>query len=535
MFKRLILSTALRRRTSWIIAAILILPFILFFHATSQAPSKGPGGIAGVVFGKEIPWAAFQEQRLWLRRQLENQLGSKVQEEALESLLTRSAWDKLMLVEEAKRTRRRVDDQELARFIQGIAEFQQNGRFIPERYHRFLRASGMSPQTFEGRLRNDLLVEQLVNSIKASVVVTDEEVRAAYTHAHEGLKASLILVDPATFVDEAAAALTEEEIRAHYDAHPEDVRIPEQLMMEYAGVSREELAAHIQLSEEEVDALYQDHQDQFAKADGTTKPLEEVTELVRQQLTNERVRKQLTTLALDLEEDVEVKLRFEEIVTTRALTHHSAGPLPAGNPWVPGGPEPAVLQAVAELGEGQMSSVIEAENGIYIARVTQRIPSRISAFDEVRGQIRERLVQERARERARTAAEALRAHLKERQAAGLRFEEVVVLEGVVPVTPEPFTRTQPIDPIGSVPAVNEAAFATPLGSLAEVIDVPLGFVIIRPEERFPADESKFAEVQAPLREELLSQRQSARVEEWLRDLRIRAKLRSFLDASPLGS
>ena len=105
MFKRLIVSHRMRRRVSWAVAAILILPFLFFFHATGQAPSRGPGGTAGIVFGKAVDWDAFQDERRWLQRQFEGQFGELA--EAMQPLLTQSTWDRLILLEEARRTRLR--------------------------------------------------------------------------------------------------------------------------------------------------------------------------------------------------------------------------------------------------------------------------------------------------------------------------------------------------------------------------------------------------------------------------------------------
>ena len=161
MFKRLIKSQALRRRTSWIVAAVLILPFVLFFHATGQAPPRGPGGTAGELFGKPVPWEVFEDERRWVQRHLENQLGDIP--ETFRQMFTQAAWDRLVLLEEARRARLAVPDEELAASIRRIPEFQEEGRFLPDRYHLLLRASGLTPQTFETRLRKDLLIERLIS------------------------------------------------------------------------------------------------------------------------------------------------------------------------------------------------------------------------------------------------------------------------------------------------------------------------------------------------------------------------------------
>lgn len=527
MFKRLIKSHALRRRTSWLIAAILILPFILFFHASGRAPAKGPGGTAGVIFGREIPWETFQTHRVWTQRQWENRFGDVP--ETLAPLLTQSTWDRLILLEEAKRRHLRVDDAELAARIAQIPAFQQDGRFLPERYKLYLRAINISASAFEQLLREDLLVEQLVNSVKNSATVSDQEVREAYEKKHERLTALLFWFDPASFTEQAAAMATEANLRAFYEAHAEEFRIPEQLSLEYAGASREELAPLVTVTDADLEAFYQDHPDQFKQDDGAMKPLAEARETVRRHVIDERVRKQLTALALDLQEDLEEQRPFEEIVKTRALVPHAAGPLAAGAGWVPDGPDPGILQAVAKLAEGQISEVIRSDAGVYLARVTTRIPSRVPPFEEVREQARSRLIQEEARKAAQTAATSFHARLNEQLAKGLRLEEALILEMHTPAKTVSFTRTEPIESLGEAPRVNETAFGTPLGAMTEVLETSRGFVLLRPEARAPADPTGFAAEEAALRQETLTQRQSAHVEEWMTTLRARAKLQSFVD------
>ena len=521
----------LRKRVIWILLILVVPSFILFFHAARQAP-EGPGGTAGVMFGKRIPWETFQEQRAWIRRQLESQLGSDIPPEILDPVLNQVVWDRLILLEEAQRSRLRVDDLELAAFIQGIAGFQDQGRFLPERYHRYLRAIGMSPQEFEKLLRDDLRIKKLTDSVKASVAVSDEEVKAAYVKAHERLTTSVILVETASWTKIASAALTEADLRASYDAHPEEARLPEQLVMDYAGLTHAELASRVQATEEDLADFHQRHPDRFTTEAGAVRPLEEVLEAVRQQVTDERVHEQLTALALDLTDDLDAKRPFEEIVAARALSVRSAGPFPAGNPWIPGGPEPAILQAVATLNVGEVSRLIETDSGVYLARVTQRIPPRLPPFEEVEAQVSARLSHQLAVEAARASAQSLRATLTTQQAARVRFEEAALTAGIRLIRPAPFTRTQPLDPIGEAPALNEAAFATPLGDLSEVVEIPTGFAMVRPEERVPPDDSKSSEEQGALRHELLTQQENARIQAWLDDLRARAKLQTFTEQPP---
>ena len=531
MFKRLFRSQAARRHTSWAIAVVLILPFVFFFHASIASSPKGKeGGTAGTLFGKPVPWEVFQREQRWIRFKLQT-LADQLPPETLEPMVHQAAWERLMLLEEARHRRLRLDDLELATAIQQLPDFQQNGRFVAERYHLFLRAAGLTPPLFEAWLRGDLLIDKLRDAVRNEATVTDEDVRAAFVRAHEQLTASVIVTTPGSFMDESATAVTEADVRARYDARPEEVRRPQQAVVEYAGTSRESLAGAMSLTDADLTAYYETHRDELLAADGQPKPFEEAREPVRQSLTNERVRKQLTERTLDLEEDLDAKRPFDEIVTARGLTRATAGPLNPLEP-TPDGPDPALLRAVAALDEGQVSGVVRTTAGVYIARVTQRIPAIVPALDEVRGAIRERLIREHAREAARKAAEAIRATLQERLSAGVRFEEAVLLNGVT-LRHAQFSRTQPIDPIGYERAVNDTAFATTLGSLTPVLETARGFIVLRPEERLPSDEAAFAQEEPALRSETLSHRQDTRLAEWREEVRGRAQLKSFLDTPGL--
>src|SRR3990167_3977994 len=112
MFRKLIVSKPLRRRVSWIIASILILPFILFFHSSFQNPTRGPGGVAGELFGKPVPWETFQQALQWTRSQWQSRFADNTIPEAMEPMLIPQAWERLTLLTEANRERLGVRSEE---------------------------------------------------------------------------------------------------------------------------------------------------------------------------------------------------------------------------------------------------------------------------------------------------------------------------------------------------------------------------------------------------------------------------------------
>lgn len=183
MFKQVLKLKKRRTAVLWLLVIVLVLPMILFFQGGFRSMSQpGPGGTAGVLFGREVPWETFEQERQALRRSIAAQFGDMP--EALEPLVRQQAWDRLMLEAEARR-RIRVTDHEVARALQDHPTFQQDGRFVPELYFNFVRGLGLTPQLFEERVRNDLQVQRLLERVRGEVTVTDEELRRAWAESHD--------------------------------------------------------------------------------------------------------------------------------------------------------------------------------------------------------------------------------------------------------------------------------------------------------------------------------------------------------------
>jgi len=494
MFKEFMRSPKYRRRLSLIIAGSLLLPLAFYFQASSKPP-RGPGGAAGMMFGKPVPWDVFEAERTQLRRLFQQQFGDVA--DFMLPMLTQATWDRLLLLEEAKRRRMTIDDRELARTIEQDPTFQKNGRFDLPTYRALLRAQGFTPQRYEERVRRLLLGQKLMQAITEATTLTDEEVEAAYRAEREQRRALLVIARPDAFTKDIDKSLTDQDVRDAYNAHPEWVRVSEQLTIQYAGLSQDDAAKG---------------------AEGTDEDMASAA------------RRRLNALLSDLEEDMEAKRPLQEIATARGLTVRSAGPVAIDSAWAPTGPDPAFLDPLRELPEGATSQVIELSNGVYVARVATRAPAHVPSFETVASQVRERLTQQRAHVLARERLAALHARLTGQVAQGVRVEEAMLHESWLPSMSVTLSRNGAVDQkIGVVPEINQVVFATPVGQLSQVIETQAGFVFVRPEEVIPADMSGFAAEKNAFQEELLARKRTEQFEMWLQDLRERAKLQSFVD------
>jgi len=518
----------LRTRTVWLLLLPLVASFVLFFHATGRMGPGGSGGSAGTLFGQNVPWDVFKTQQDWVFFKLSNRLQG-FPPDTLRTLVKEQTWRELLLLHEAKRRRLRVSDRELATFIQQMPALQEKGRFRSDYYHAFLQSKRLTANSFEGLIRNDLLMDKLLDSVKRSVTITDEDVKAAYRETHEQLAAALLVFPPDRYMTDAAAAVTDQAVRAEYEAHPELVTIPAQIRFDYIGASREELASREQPSQDVVKTFYDDHPEAFAAPDGKPTPFEDAKAQVRRRVVESAVRKRLTSLALDLDEDLRAKRAFEAIATTRGVLIRSVGSLPAHGEGPSGNLPQELLKAVRKVKEGQLSDVVETDQGVWVTRLTQRIPEQLPPFETVRATIRDRLMKERARQMARQAAETLRIQLKDRQLFGVGFAEALTALKAQPASSVTLTRADPIAELGEAPLVNRAAFEAPLAGLTDVLETPRGFVLVHPEHRIEPDWTDFDKIKAKFREETLTKKHTAALEQWLKDLEAQAKIEQRKD------
>ena len=531
MFRQLLRLKKRQVIVLWLLVLVFVLPFILFFHAGALSPSHGPGGAAGEIFGRKIPWDVFQEESRLLRMELQARFGSIPV--GLEEALRQQTWERLILKEEARRTQR-VSDEEVAAAVRRHPQFQQGDRFLPELYFQFTRALGITPQAFLARVRDELRTAKLLEQVVAEVVVSEEELRRAYAQRHERIRVAFVVITPTDFESAIRSAVTDEEARAYFAKQAEAFRRPAQRTIDYVGMTAEDaLATTGGVPDEDMQRHYELYQEEFTRDDGTVRPLEEARVDILNRLVLKRAQARLTDLALDLGADQRDGLTFEAMASKRELAPKTVGPLAQGAPELPDGLTASMLEAAFAVPVGQMTEVLEHPSGVFVLRPTDEQPSTIPAFDGIKAALIARMVLERSREQARARAEQLRASFVTKRSEGLTFDETCATLGVAPQRSDPLTRHDPLGPLGVVPHVTDGLFALEPGQLSEISEGPQGDAMIAVvEERIPFDETQFEEAREAFRATRLEAKRQEHVAAWLATLRDQARLKTFPEIPP---
>lgn len=208
---------------------ILILPAFVLWGTGSLSGTKKKGPkFVGLVNGKKITFEDFANNIMSIRAQL--LLNYYNQPQILENLLNnkafvgRIAWDRILMVNQARQNRIRVSDREVIDYIKSLPMFSRDGKFDEKFYQYILRNNlGMTPRGFEEMIRENLQMKKLNDIIAKDINVTDEEAAESYRRDNQKIKISYLFIPYSDFTSKVT--VTDKEITNYYDLHKDEIMI----------------------------------------------------------------------------------------------------------------------------------------------------------------------------------------------------------------------------------------------------------------------------------------------------------------------
>ncbi|HEX2667604.1 MAG TPA: SurA N-terminal domain-containing protein [Gammaproteobacteria bacterium] len=247
-----------------LILGLLVVPFALWginSYFTASADNS-----AAVVNGDEITPSDYQRAYQGQYARLEQYYGEAFRPEMIdEKMLRQQVLDSLvnetLLNQQVAKDHYTVGDAQLVDAIQKMSQFQVEGKFSTQVYRSTLAASGLTPEEFERRDRQGIVVGQFQGSITDSAIATPAELAAAMAVRGQQRELSYLLVNSKPFLAKAQAG--DAEIEAYYKAHQSEFMTPEKVTLAYVELDEAALAKQVQPSDAELQALYQQQTDKY--------------------------------------------------------------------------------------------------------------------------------------------------------------------------------------------------------------------------------------------------------------------------------
>jgi peptidyl-prolyl cis-trans isomerase D len=255
------------------------------------------------------------------------------------------------------------------------------------------------------------------------------------------------------------------------------------------------------------------------KRPASTRPLDEVRQLIQEQLAYEITDQQITARAQQLDNRIEAPGDLDEAAAELGLRVQESGFFQRDDP-IPGlGAAPQVAAVAFQLQPNAVSRAVAAPRGPVFLTVTERRDPYLPPLDEVRDRVREDVVRARALDLARQRAAQLVAPLK----SARDFTAVARAQGVEVRETELLPRGSPLPEVGISPEVDRIVFSLPVGGVSEPIAAADAVVIARVAERDDVTPAEFRQARETFRAELLTERRSRFFSAYMS--RVKARLR----------
>ena len=187
------------------------------------------------------------------------------------------------------------------------------------------------------------------------------------------------------------------------------------------------------------------------------------------------------------------------------------------------GRSPLFYSSASSLRPGEISPVVSIPPNFYILKLVNKKDSRLPPLNEVKEEVTRRVIETKAEEKARQVAEELLNQIR----AGKNLREIAREKGYPLEETGFFTRAT-----GMVPKIGPSSgWMGVLASLTDKNPVPKetihtkdGYFVVRLSGYEHADQSKFESAKKSLEKKLSSRKQQEALQNWLDQLRSKAKI-----------
>ncbi|MDY6925638.1 MAG: SurA N-terminal domain-containing protein [Pseudomonadota bacterium] len=379
----------------WAMAIIALIVLSFVFAGVSSYVSSSGSSAAAEVNGEPISQQdverAYQAQRARLEAQFGEGISALFSDENYLRDFRMNVLDRLiadtLIEQKAKELGMRVSDKQIRDAITAMPEFQTEGSFDNERYLMLLRQNGFQPSDFRDYMRQQMTREQLSRAVQASDFSLPEEVNLAHRLQGQTRNADYLIVDSAPFA--ASVELSDEEVQAFYDENISRFDTQEKVNLAYVTLAVEDLKADVSVSEEEIEQEYQDNIALYK----TTEERSVSHILIEFGDDKGAAKEKAESLLAEVEQGAD----FAELAEANSADTFSAENGGDLDFITAGMMDPSFDEAAFAISNvGETSEVIETEFGYHIIKLTDMKPVETTPLAEVRDEIEAQLLTDKA-------------------------------------------------------------------------------------------------------------------------------------------
>lgn len=469
------------KKILWGITLVIIPSFGFFWNANQVDRQQITH--AGKIFGRKVSFDDFQKSLLHTRNQNLLRHGDNFNKISQFLNLESEAWDRLILLNEAKKRRIRILDQEVVDMVEDFDFFKNNGVFDPVIYDKIVRyVFRCEPRDFEEGIRETLTFAKLYEQETSDVTLADEDILNEYKKQNEMVQVSYVFLPTADYVKDVNPDPKAAE--DYFNEHKDDFTLPLTVNIQYLALPIPEAA-----KDEEKSAL--------------------------------------KTQAENIVRDLQTDPGMEAVAKKYGLEMKESGLFSQEEPVLNLGLPFEALRKAFELQVGEISSLLETPKGFYILKLKEKKESHLPEFAEVSKKVTDTLINLKAKDIAKQKAGESLAQIKEiyMKDPQAHFMDTVKALGLKPEQTPMFKRGDYLPTIGMSSDFQEGAFAlNGENTISPVVEIKKGYCILHFDKLQPIDQDKFAKEKDEFSKNLLNDKKNEIFSEFVGALRLKANL-----------
>jgi len=446
----------------FIFLAAIIIPAFTFWGFNSVVRSRQETGIAGKIFGRSVSLLEFKDAVEAVRIQAIMQFGDKYTEVQKYLNLDAQAWDRILVLMEAKNRRITVSDKEIVERISSLPFFlNKSGVFDERMYGEILRyVLRIDARSFEEQIRKNIMLAKLFDQITQGVSVDEKEVSTEYRKANEQVSIYYIAGLAADFAKDVLPA--EEELIEYFAKNSLQFKLPLSFNIEYIAIP----------------------------SDGQRE------EAIQQKAASilARLRKNEPFAAVAKEAGLSIK---------ETGLYAETDPIP-GIGW-----SSQISMLIFKARPGEYLPVAHSDKFCYLMRLKERKEPYVPEFSTIKEKVKDAYVKEKSLQIAKDKIDICEQTIKEAKEKGPKsadLEKIAKDLGVKYASTETFKFGSYIEGVGSSDAFWLNAAALKDEEVSPVISSPAGYYLMKVKSRVPVDENKFKEEKTLFTQKILNQK-----------------------------
>ncbi|MFB3778666.1 MAG: peptidyl-prolyl cis-trans isomerase [Bryobacteraceae bacterium] len=477
----------------------------------------GTGGDPQIVaeFGKQA--LTLMEVQQAVQRQLRSQNIPPQMAASFVPQITNQMISEYALAYQAERMGFRLSEADMANAIRMVLpQLFSGGQFAGrEAYAAFLAQQNMSIPQFEGMMRRQLLIDALRGLVAGGIVVTPAEVAQEFHARQDKVRIEYVALSPDKY--RSQVTVSPEEIKAQYDRNRSGFQIPESRSLEAVIVDEARLAQTIVVPEEDLRRAYEQNKDSYRVPERvhvrhillktTDKPKEDIPKI---RAKAEELLKQLKSGA--------------DFAGIAKKSSEDTGSAAKGGDlsWIVRGQTvKAFEEAAFSLKPKDLSGIVTTEYGFHILQVLEKQDAHVQPFEEVKAQLVEARKKQMVFDRMQEVSDQARAALNKDPGSAARIAAELNLQLV---KAEKLGPGATIPEIGASPEFQDAISPLRKGEVSPVIQIaPTKLAVAVVTDVLPARQAELAEVEARIREQLMSEKLTRLVAQRANEVLERAK------------